>query len=848
MPRSTRPFRRTRSLRATGGLAALAALTTLAACGDDPFTADPDTIAGRVLATPELSTMADALEAGGVLPALDMPGSLTLFAPTNEAFEVFLSSQGYDADALMDLPALGAMMRYHVSDPERSVAELTATTTVVTIEGRAIEITADLDGLLLNDEVRLTSTPIEASNGVIHQLDAVLARPTTTSYRREPRLPLADITTDSIEITEQGFVRGLEVYLDIDHSLIYYLGVALLNEATGEQIELVRWAPTYNDDIKATLTDRADLDVIDDVVWGFEEEPAYTAARYRPLEPLRFAYGQPMAGRWTLVVDDVSFEFSGWLNEWGLDVTSTEERPDPTLAVARPRGASGVIGAGFAETLPVRIKRLAGLTGPVQVTLDAGDGVTTSPTTLTGTSETAVLAFQAATDAVPGSRTLRVDATAGRAHRSVALPGVVVTPDAAGVELQAQVPLAELGTPAGSGNDIWGWTDPTTAREYALMGTSHGTAFVDVTTPAAPRYLGFLPTHTEDSLWRDIKVYRDHAFVVSEATGHGLQVFDLTRLRGVTTPQTFTESAHYAGFGNAHNFVIDEATGFGYAVGTSEGPSLTCGAGGLFIVDLAVPLQPGYVGCFAGGVPAGATPGPAFPDMKYTHDAQCVVYQGPDVDHQGHEICVTSDGDSDGLGNSVGIVDVTLKAAPTQLARVGYVGSGYTHQGWLTEDHAYFLLGDEFDEFDGVNTRTYIFDVRDLDAPVLAGFFDNPRDAVGHNMYSHDGRLYQANYTSGLRIVDLADVATGGLAEVAYFDTHPEDDTFDDGNPRCRLPDRARARRPGAAEALPHPSGPRTCGVATYAGAWSNYPYFASGTIIISDMQRGLFVVRRTPE
>ena len=57
-----------------------------------------------------------------------------------------------------------------------------------------------------------------------------------------------------------------------------------------------------------------------------------------------------------------------------------------------------------------------------------------------------------------------------------------------------------------------------------------GAAFVDVTDPTHPVYLGNLPTQTGNSLWRDIKVYRNYAFIVSEASGHGMQVFDLTQL------------------------------------------------------------------------------------------------------------------------------------------------------------------------------------------------------------------------------------------------------------------------------------------------------------------------------
>ena len=139
----------------------------------------------------------------------------------------------------------------------------------------------------------------------------------------------------------------------------------------------------------------------------------------------------------------------------------------------------------------------------------------------------------------------------------------------------------------GSGNDIWGWTDPLTGREYALVGRSTGTAFVDVSFPREPVYVGSLPPKTESSTWRDIKVFSDHAFIVSEAPNHGMQVFDLTQLRGVTSPPvTFTDTAHYAGFGSAHNLAMNSGTGFAYAVGTR-----TC-EGGLHAVDVRTPWSP----------------------------------------------------------------------------------------------------------------------------------------------------------------------------------------------------------------------------------------------------------------
>ncbi|MDX1530630.1 MAG: choice-of-anchor B family protein, partial [Rhodothermales bacterium] len=138
-----------------------------------------------------------------------------------------------------------------------------------------------------------------------------------------------------------------------------------------------------------------------------------------------------------------------------------------------------------------------------------------------------------------------------------------------GVDLLSQVTLAEMD--ATYANDIWGWTDPTNGREYALVGLGDGTAFVDITNPLAPVFLGTLPTQTQASTWRDIKTDGDYAFIVSEAGGHGMQVFDLTRLRNVPLPPaTFTADVVYTGIGSAHNIVLNEETGFAYAVGAND--------------------------------------------------------------------------------------------------------------------------------------------------------------------------------------------------------------------------------------------------------------------------------------
>jgi len=349
------------------------------------------------------------------------------------------------------------------------------------------------------------------------------------------------------------------------------------------------------------------------------------------------------------------------------------------------------------------------------------------------------------------------------------------------VDLLSYLPMASIG--GGEGTDGWGWTDPLDGKEYVLTGRSTGTSFLDVSDPANPIYLGDLPTHTFNSDWRDMKVYADHVFIVSEASGHGMQVFDLTQLRSVVSaPVTFSSTAHYAGFTNAHNIAINTDSGFAYAVGTN-----TCGAG-LHMVDIRTPSAPVSAGCYGGD--------------GYTHDVQCVIYAGPDTAHSGKEICLASNEDT------LTVIDVTNKSAPVQLSRTTYAGSAYSHQGWLTDDHHYFLMDDELDEQNSAhNTRTYVWDVADLDAPVLAGSHTSNVGAIDHNLYVVGDLVYQANYRAGLRILKVENLATADLCELGYFDVYPADDA------------------------------------SQFNGAWNVYPFFSSGLVAINAIE-GLALVR----
>jgi choice-of-anchor B domain-containing protein len=351
------------------------------------------------------------------------------------------------------------------------------------------------------------------------------------------------------------------------------------------------------------------------------------------------------------------------------------------------------------------------------------------------------------------------------------------------VELMDVEEISVLGGGA-NGNDCWGWVEPSTSREIALYGRSSGLSLIDVTDATDMKYFGEVATATSPSLWRDVKVYGDYAFVVSEAGGHGMQVVDLNAAAALPTDQItdITPVAYYTGFGNAHNIVINEETGFAYGVGTN-----TFG-GGLHILDIQDPLNPVLVGGY---------------DGAYTHDAHAIVYNGPDSDYVGRELVFCFNGYS-----GFAVVDAEDKTDVQLISSMTYAQLGYTHQGWVSEDHTLVFMNDELDESNfGNNTRTYVVNIEDVDNPVNLGYFTSPTTAIDHNMYVRNGNLFQSNYLSGLRILSTAGAASGTLEEIGFFDTNPASDA------------------------------------AQFDGTWSNYPYFPSGNVAISTFTH-FFMVR----
>ena len=360
-----------------------------------------------------------------------------------------------------------------------------------------------------------------------------------------------------------------------------------------------------------------------------------------------------------------------------------------------------------------------------------------------------------------------------------------------GVELMSWMPLTELDVffdnNVQAANDMWGYTSPS-GREYAIMGVSEGVVFIEVTDPTQPQVVNAYQAE-EVSTWRDMKTYQQFAYVVSDEGDQGLWVFDLRDIDA--------GSVHLISFydvGDNHNVAVDVQSGYLYLSGIGNG-SLP----GMSIYDLETPAEPRFLTKWG---------------QSAVHDLQVVTYTSGS--HQGrqvaflftNEVGATADDEPIWVNHELVIVDVTDKQNIQELSRLPYSNAAFSHQGWLSSNMQYLYLTDEADEATGENpnTTTRIIQVQDLSNPAEIGTFTNGNTSIDHNLYTHNDMIFAANYTSGLRIFD----ATNPVApvEIAYFDTHPEND-----------------------EPL-------------FEGLWTSYPYFPSGTIIGSDIQKGLFAWR----
>ncbi|KAH6695595.1 hypothetical protein F5X68DRAFT_258181 [Plectosphaerella plurivora] len=396
------------------------------------------------------------------------------------------------------------------------------------------------------------------------------------------------------------------------------------------------------------------------------------------------------------------------------------------------------------------------------------------------------------------------------------------------IDLYDFINHATLGSPNGwdelgdgvllTGSSSWGWTDPESGREFVANGLYDGTSFIEILPEGKMLFIAFLPCPAPtdpNAFWKEIRSYKHYMVIGSELRNHGIQIFDMKKLldidpsKGVVTYDIVKDvTGHFKDLpvGRSHNVVVHEAKDLLLAVGSAPRNTDPCRAGPIFI-DIKDPSKPTRLGCN--------------PDDGYVHDAQCLVYKGPDTRFTGRDICYGYNEDS------LTIYDATNPANSSIISITSYEGATYTHQGWVLDPEwqEYLVMDDELDELRGNGPAkdgfpvTYIWDIKDLTAPKQTGLYKGTVRAVDHNQYIKDGLIYQSSYQAGLRVYDVTSIPSNptgdDVCEVAFFDVYPEDDS-----------------EPGG-------------GIADYAfGTWSSYAMFKSGFIFINTIERGAFLVK----
>lgn len=404
-------------------------------------------------------------------------------------------------------------------------------------------------------------------------------------------------------------------------------------------------------------------------------------------------------------------------------------------------------------------------------------------------------------------------------------------------------------------NDIWGYTSPA-GGEYALVTHTGGVSIVRITDPGNPEFLGRVATQLPfdfRNIWGDGGTFGHFAYFVNEIDDSSIVIVDLENIDALgpaPTPETPlplpVNTFAGGGYDGSHNIFINQDSGFAYIAGAhlKEGSANNaCGVDAparfnTLILDLNDdPFSPTVAACL---------------EDVGEHDFYAINYTGPDPDYQGREILFVFDGrDREGIamGSPIGgfteIWDVTDKDNIQVISRFRVPELVFSHNGWTTEEQDFLFIGDEIDELvkadwlfgtsfaqpveDPTNkprTGTYIMDITDLDNPVFVERFEDQTVGLDHNFAVKNGKLHIASYTSGTRVLRIVrdENGTVSLEPYAHMDTEP------------RLPNRIlninQEEEFGSA----------------FLGQWGIYPLFDSGTIIATDINNGLVVMRLSEE
>ena len=293
-------------------------------------------------------------------------------------------------------------------------------------------------------------------------------------------------------------------------------------------------------------------------------------------------------------------------------------------------------------------------------------------------------------------------------------------------------------------NEIWGVA--VNDSEVAIIGSTMGAHFIDVTDPTNPTPIQLVEGMAVGTslVHRDYHDYNGYLYAVADEGGSsGLEIIDLSGLPN-SVERVYADNEFIR---TSHNIFIDEDNARLYSIAGNN----SNGNYAVVVLDIQEPANPQFLG-------------------QYTNSQMTV--------NGTHDLYVKDNIAYINGGNSgLRIVDFTDASAPVVIGSLTeYPQSGYNHAGWLDEEGRYYYM---LDETHGTDIKT--LDVCDAGDIQVKGTFDAEASAstsIAHNAIVHNNRLYVSYYYEGLQVYDIDDPANP--VRIYEYDTYPgaDDDFF----------------------------------------------------------------------
>lgn len=283
----------------------------------------------------------------------------------------------------------------------------------------------------------------------------------------------------------------------------------------------------------------------------------------------------------------------------------------------------------------------------------------------------------------------------------------------------------------------WGWFQADKHKEYAIVGTSSQTYFIDVTNPSVPVICDSVKARRVGCTWREIKNYQNYCYIVSDdSPPNSFQIVDM---------QYLPDSVHVVHdgttyFERCHTIFVDNDKLYGGLVTPAGGSTIN-----MRVYSLANPAAPALLATLSDFYPAYGTV---------------------------HDMFVRNDTVYASCGNE-GFHIFKFNESNNTFSQIGsytnYIYPGFNHSSWQTDDRKTMVFADEVPA--GLPAK--VIDVSNFSNILLVDTINSHALATPHNPYIvGNDWCWISTYQDGIYLYDISTPANTTIH--GYFDTHPQ--------------------------------------------------------------------------